>query len=70
MIADPEERASTRDNFSEATKARLAAEVGYRCSLPDSGAPTIGPSETEPKGFSNSGIAAHITAAASNGPQV
>jgi hypothetical protein len=68
-MATSEEKAKGRDDFAEQTKARLAAEVGYRCSLPDCGAPTIGPSDTEPKGFSNSGVAAHITAAAPGGPR-
>ena len=58
-----------RDNFSEVVKQRLAAEVGHRCSLPQCGIPTIGPSSTEPKGTSNSGVAAHITAAADGGPR-
>lgn len=69
MAESQQEPKKTRDNFPESVRERLAAEVGYRCSLPDCGAPTIGPSATEPKGVNNSGVAAHITAAAPKGPR-
>ncbi|MGN6105514.1 MAG: hypothetical protein ACTHU0_10450 [Kofleriaceae bacterium] len=68
-MATPQEAKRTRDNFSESVRERLAGEVGYRCSMPDCGVPTIGPSDTEPRGVSNSGVAAHITAAAPGGPR-
>lgn len=61
--------AQTRDNFSKAVRDRVAGEVGYRCSNPDCGAPTIGPGDETDRGVSNLGVAAHITAAAPGGPR-
>jgi hypothetical protein len=68
-MGDPRQAKKSRDNFTETVRDRLAAEVGHRCSLPDCNAPTIGPNSTEPRGFSNSGVAAHISAAAAGGPR-
>jgi len=58
--------AKTRDNFTLATKRKLAERVAYRCSNPDCQNITIGPNSDENKSIS-SGIAAHITGASANG---
>lgn len=58
-----------RHEFGPRTRGRLAGEVGYRCSIPDCAAPTIGPSSSSASGLSSSGVAAHITAAAPGGPR-
>ena len=58
-----------RDEFSAATKRRLANRAGQVCSKPGCGAPTIGAQMGDPRGIINVGVAAHITAAASNGPR-
>ncbi len=47
----------------------MARRVGYRCSMPTCRAPTSGPSDTRASGASNVGVAAHITAAARDGPR-
>ena len=57
-----------RDNFSAQTKRILAHRAGHRCSNPDCGKPTSGPTQEE-DGFINIGKAAHITAAAPNAPR-
>lgn len=57
-----------RDEFSEAVKRSLAQRVGYLCSDPTCRAPTSGPHSEASKAV-NLGVAAHITAAASNGPR-
>ena len=57
-----------RDDFSEAIKRKLAARVGHCCSNPDCNAPTAGPQD-DPLRAVNLGVAAHITAASSNGPR-
>lgn len=59
----------TRDEFSESTKSRLAMRAGYRCSMPGCNQQTIGPSDESPEGVINVGVAAHICAAAPNGPR-
>jgi hypothetical protein len=50
-----------RDDFSKPVVARLAKRVGMKCSYPDCRAPTSGPSGAG--GITNTGVAAHITAA-------
>lgn len=57
-----------RDNFSANVKRTLANRVGHICSSPDCLRPTSGPSSNEEKAI-NLGKAAHITAAASEGPR-
>lgn len=57
-----------RDDFTLATKSKLAARVGYRCSCPDCPQVTIGP-ESGGDGTVNIGKAAHITAASPGGPR-
>lgn len=63
------EKHLNRDDFTPATKAVLAERVGYRCSNPDCGAPTLGPSLEENGGSARIGIAAHIHAASPKGPR-
>lgn len=58
---------NNRDDFSSDTKKRLASRVSYMCSFPDCPAITIGPSEDSCEGVSNTGVAAHICAAAPGG---
>lgn len=55
----------SRDNFSAATKTKLAQRAGYRCSFPGCNATTIGPSDESDDATSSTGTAAHISAAAS-----
>ncbi|MDE2428839.1 MAG: hypothetical protein KGM99_08935 [Burkholderiales bacterium] len=62
-------RSGNRDEFSDATKTRLAMRAGFRCSMPDCGQQTIGPSDESPDSVINVGVAAHICAAAPNGPR-
>ena len=57
-----------RDEFSKKTKDTLAKRVNYLCSNPKCGRLTIGPSEDETKSILV-GVAAHICAAAKNGPR-
>lgn len=57
-----------RDDFTAKTKEILAKRVGYICSNPDCGKPTVGPNEDVEKATSI-GIAAHITAASIGGPR-
>jgi hypothetical protein len=59
---------STRDEFTPATKRRLAQRAGYLCSHPKCRRPTLGPAASG-DGLINLGEAAHITAAASGGPR-
>ena len=54
----------TRDNFSAKTKEALADRAGNRCSYPGCNALTAGPSDEGDEAVSNTGTAAHITAAA------
>ncbi len=58
-----------RDEFAIAVKDTLAKRVGFRCSNPGCRKPTSGPQE-DPSKSVNVGVAAHITAAASDGPLV
>jgi hypothetical protein len=55
----------SRDDFPRSVKEALAKRVGYRCSFPGCDLQTVGPSSEEPTAASNTGIAAHIVAAAS-----
>lgn len=54
----------SRDNFSPATKRRLAERAGFLCSYPGCPAVTIGPSDESESSTANTGEAAHISAAA------
>jgi len=56
-------RSSTRDNFSEATKNRLAKQARYHCSNPSCRKLTSAPTSDGAKEI-NIGVAAHICAAA------
>ncbi len=57
-----------RDDFSRQVKETVARRVGYHCSNPDCRKLTSGPQQQPDKALSI-GVAAHITAAASNGPR-
>jgi hypothetical protein len=57
-----------RDDFTAATKTRLARRAGYLCSHPECRRPTIGPAAGDAE-VVNIGEAAHITAAAMGGPR-
>jgi hypothetical protein len=57
-----------RDDFTKETKELLAKRVGYHCSNPGCRQLTSGPQE-DPSGFTNIGVAAHITAASAGGPR-
>jgi hypothetical protein len=57
-----------RDDFRAKTKRTLEARAGHRCSNPGCQRPTSGPAVAENKAVSI-GKAAHITAAAINGPR-
>lgn len=59
---------ANRDNFSKSTVDLLAKRVGYLCSNPDCRKHTIGPNDN-PEKSTTIGIAAHITAAAPDGPR-
>ena len=59
---------SARDEFTPATKRRLAQRVGYLCSHPMCRQPTLGPAASG-DGTINLGEAAHITAASPRGPR-
>jgi hypothetical protein len=59
---------SRRDEFSKPTKVKLAARAAYLCSHPDCRRPTLGPAVGS-DGVVNVGEAAHITAAATDGPR-
>lgn len=56
---------TNRDDFTSATKEKAAKRVAYRCSF--CGKPTIGPSSEKSDAISNTGVAAHICAAAPGG---
>lgn len=58
-----------RDDFSKPTVRALALRAAYCCSLPECGRPTVGPSDAGPDKHVSIGVAAHITAAAPNGPR-
>ena len=57
-----------RDDFKRKDKDTLAKRVGMRCSNPECRSLTSGPHTTEVKSI-NIGVAAHITAASSEGPR-
>jgi hypothetical protein len=54
-----------RDDFNKLVVERLAKRVGMKCSYPDCRAPTAGPDADD--GVTNTGVAAHITAASPGG---
>ncbi|GGA29143.1 hypothetical protein [Dyella nitratireducens] len=54
-----------RDDFSLSTKKVLAQRAGHRCSFPECGAITAGPSKESKTATANTGEAAHISAASS-----
>lgn len=56
---------TNRDDFSPSTKDRAAKRSAYRCAF--CGKPTIGPSFENNRAVSNTGVAAHICAAAPGG---
>ena len=58
---------NNRDDFTEATKRKMASRVGYICSKPDCNAFTIGASFEGNDKTSVTGVAAHICAAAPGG---
>jgi len=60
---------TSRDNFSTRTASNLAKRASYICSNPDCRALTIAPSNVDPNKSIFIGEAAHITAAAPNGPR-
>lgn len=60
---------AARDEFSSTTIRALASRVAWRCSAPQCRRPTIGPKNGDNLGFVTAGEAAHITAAAPNGPR-
>lgn len=59
----------TRDDFSASTRRTLASRAGYLCSCPSCRVITIGPSREAPDDVAMIGIAAHICAAAHDGPR-
>ncbi|WP_139428239.1 hypothetical protein [Aeromonas veronii] len=61
--------ANNRDEFSEPTKRTLAERVGWKCSFPNCGQITVGPSLSDSSARINNGVAAHICAASPNGPR-
>jgi hypothetical protein len=52
-----------RDDFPQAVRDALAERAGHRCSFPGCPAHTIGPSSESPHAVSDTGVAAHISAA-------
>jgi putative transposase len=59
---------AVRDDFTQAVKEQLAKRAGARCSNPQCRRPTSGP-QSQPTGAVNIGVAAHISAAAPQGPR-
>lgn len=59
----------TRDEFSASTRRALASRAGYLCSCPSCRVITIGPSREAPDDVAMIGVAAHICAAAPDGPR-
>src|SRR5260221_1263068 len=57
-----------RDDYTDDSKATLAARLGYLCSNPDCRAATSGPQIDATKAL-NMGVAAHVTSAAEGGPR-
>ena len=60
--------AKVRDDFSKATREKLAQSAGYKCSKPDCCVPTRG-ATSDGRDTIDIGVAAHITAAAPGGPR-
>ena len=60
---------SNRDDFTLSTKRILAERAGQRCSNPDCGRNTSGPSDSDFAKSTRLGKAAHITAASEGGPR-
>jgi hypothetical protein len=58
-----------RDDFTSRVREALSLRAGHRCSEPDCGQLTVGPSEESPMGVTNVGVAAHIAAASPGGPR-
>ena len=56
-------KSNNRDDFSQATKNRLAQHAGYSCSNPSCRKLTFAPTSDDAKEV-NIGVAAHICAAA------
>lgn len=52
-----------KGDFTQATKEKMAKRAGFRCSFPNCGAPTSGPSAESGSSTSNTGMACHIVAA-------
>ncbi len=57
-----------RDEFTQATKEKIARAVGYCCSFPECDTQTNSPKE-DSISFANIGAACHIVAASDNGPR-
>ncbi|TLX08598.1 hypothetical protein [Rhizobium sp. MHM7A] len=68
VLAAPSAQIRRRDDFKAATKRLLALRVGYLCSNPECQRPTVGPKKGG-SGYVSTGIAAHIKAAAPEGPR-
>ena len=58
-----------RDNFTSATRRKLAQRVSYKCSFPNCNKVTVGPILSTKDGIHNVGRACHIEAAAPGGPR-
>jgi len=58
-----------RDDFSEETKQLIAKRAGYICSYPGCRRMTVAYSSDRGTGLTMTGVAAHITAASSEGPR-
>ena len=58
-----------RDEFTSATKRKLAERVAWRCSYPGCGTNTVGPHSRDEDRSINNGIAAHIHGAAPHAPR-
>ena len=57
-----------RDDFLKQTITEIAKGVGYRCSNPECGRPTVGATAAD-DGIITIGVAAHICAASQGGPR-
>ena len=58
-----------RDDFPQRIITKLRDRVAHRCSNPGCRVPTSGPVQSDPEKTVNIGKAAHICAAAPNGPR-
>ena len=58
-----------RDEFTTATKRKLAERVAWRCSYPGCGVGTVGPQSHDEGKSINNGVAAHIHGAAPQAPR-